>query len=418
MSLEQRLRLLRGEPAPATPVPEAQEPPSLAERLHRLGARGRPEQTKRTDEAGLAEVLGAERIAPGVLRVEHRRALAKPHGRASLADCAAALPDLVDETVGAPEHWLFLDTETSGLAGGTGTWAFLFGAAWIRGGDLVLRQYLLTRLDAEATYLEGVAWELANAELLVTYNGKGFDVPLLATRMRLAGLPAPREGRPHLDLLALVRRAFGRAWPDCRLVTAEARLLRLGRCDDLPGSEAPAAWLDWLRRGATASLAKVLDHNRQDLIALPALIPPLARAFRDPVSSGAELTAVARHHLRRGDPGIAFALLARDPARLDAAGLLDLARLHSRRGNRAAAAAIWESLADRDVPAALEALAKYHEHGAGDYTSALALARRLPAGEARDRRCRRLEQRLAREIGGIPNDFRRRSHGDPSRSGC
>lgn len=394
MSLEQRLRLLRGQPAPATPVPESQAPPSLAERLHRLGARGRPEQTERTDEAGLVEILGAEQIAPGVLRVEQRRPLAKPHGRASLADCPAALPDLVDETVRMPERWLFLDTETSGLAGGTGTWAFLFGAAWIRGGELVLRQYLLTRLDAEVPYLDVIAGELAEAELLVTYNGKGFDAPLLATRMRLAGLRAQWDAKPHLDLLGLVRRAFGRIWPDCRLATAEARLLGLERRGDLPGSEAPAAWLAWLRRGETGALAGVLGHNRQDLVSLPALVPVLAQAYRAPDSASADIAAVARHHLRRGESGRALELLAGNQARLDAAGLLDLARLHRRRGEWAEAVAIWEPLAEQGAAAACEALAKYREHRVGDYVGALDLARRLPLGEARERRCWRLQERL------------------------
>lgn len=394
MSLEQRLRLLRGQAAPAVPALEVESAPTVAERLHRLGARGRSGRARGTDEAGLAEALGAERIAPGVFRVERRRGLAEPHGRAIPAHCPAALPELVEHPVGDPERWLFLDTETSGLAGGTGTWVFLFGAAWIRGGELALRQYLLTSLGAERAYLEAVGQELAEAELLVSYNGKGFDAPLLATRMRLAGLSARLDETPHLDLLAWVRRAFGRVWPDCRLATAEGRLLGLGRRDDLPGSEAPAAWLAWLRRGETGALTGVLRHNRQDLIALPALVGPLASTLHDPASWGADLAAVARHHLRRGDPGAALALLAGNQARLDPAGLLDLARLQRRRGHWAAAAVIWETLAEQGVTAALEALAKYREHRVGDYSGALAVARRLPAGEARERRCRRLEQRL------------------------
>jgi len=395
MSLEQRLRLLRGQAGPAVPALEEEAVPTLAERLRRLGASGRSAPARGIDEGCLAEVLGADRIAPGVLRVERRRGLAEPHGRGCLVDCPAALPALVDETVGAAGRWLFLDTETSGLAGGTGTWAFLFGAAWIRGGELVLRQYLLTRLDAEPAYLEAVSRELAEAEGLVTYNGKGFDAPLLATRMRLAGLPAPWDGKPHLDLLASVRRAFGRVWPDCRLLTAEARLLGLERRGDLPGSEAPAAWLAWLRRGEIAALAGVLGHNRQDLVSLPALVPVLTRAFRDPVSVGADLVAVARHHLRRGASARALELLAANQARLDAAGLLDLARLHRRQGHWAAAVAIWQPLAQQGVGAAREALAKYLEHRAGDYAGALTWARQLPPGPGREQRCRRLEERLA-----------------------
>jgi uncharacterized protein YprB with RNaseH-like and TPR domain len=329
-----------------------------------------------------------------VLLVERRLPLSARQGRFAPADCARALPELADGPVAAPDGWRFLDTETSGLAGGTGTWAFLAGLAQIRGATLVLRQYLLTRLDAESDYLAAVCAELEGAALLVTFNGKTFDAPLLETRLRLAGLGKGLGTVPHLDLLHPLRRAFAGIWPDCRLVTAEQRLLGLRRHGDLPGSAAPAAWLGWLRQGESLPLGRVLEHNRSDLVSLPALVPALVWALRDPGAAGADVQAVARYHVRRGDTAAALDLLARARPRLDTAGLLELARLHRRHGQWEAALAIWESLAEGCEREALESLAKYLEHQLRDYGRALSLARRLPAGEARERRCRRLALKL------------------------
>jgi uncharacterized protein YprB with RNaseH-like and TPR domain len=346
------------------------------------------------DEPALTAVLGAERLASGVLLVERRLPLRNFQGRFAPAACVAALPELLETAPGDPEGWLFLDTETSGLAGGTGTWVFLTGVARIDGGDLLLRQYLLTRLDAEPDYLAAIQSALDRCDLLVSYNGKSFDVPLLTTRLRLASMTCPLDALPHLDLLHLVRRAYRRVWPDCRLATVERCLLGLGREQDLPGSEAPLAWLAWLRRGESPPLAGVLDHNRRDLLSLPALVTALERTYREPANVGADVRSVARHRLLRGDETMALSLLAGHRSRLDSAGLLELARLHRRRGQWEAAVTIWERLSERGEPAALEALAKHLEHRIGDHSRALDLARRLPPGDERDRRCRRLELRL------------------------
>jgi hypothetical protein len=148
-------------------------------------------------------------------------------------------------------------------------------------------------------------------------TASSFDAPLLATRFRLAGLADPLVGLPHLDLLAPVRRAFGRCWPDCRLATAESRLLGLERRDDLPGAAAPLAWLGWLRRGETAPLARVLRHNRLDLCSLAGLLPRIDAAYADPASQGADLRAVAAHHREQGRLDLALALLAGHRRSLD-----------------------------------------------------------------------------------------------------
>ncbi len=118
---------------------------------------------------------------------------------------------------------------------------------------------------------------LTRAGVIVSFNGKSFDLPLLKARARLAGTDLPTDGRAHLDLLHVTRRLLHSGWPDCRLRTAEARALRLERTDDLPGAEAPAAWRRWLQHGDGSALGRVADHNRADLLALVALLALLER---------------------------------------------------------------------------------------------------------------------------------------------
>jgi len=338
--------------------------------------------------------LGAESVAPGILRVEKRFKPDGPRGRASPSGCLTSLPDLMTESAGHPSGWLFLDTETSGLAGGTGTWAFLCGLLRFEDEGVLVRQYLLTRLDAERPYLEAIGDELETARLLVTYNGKSFDGPLLTTRLRLAGISFDPANMRHLDLLHLVRRAFSSKWPDCRLGTAEQRLLGYTRQGDLPGAEAPSAWLAWLRRGEIAPLAEVLGHNCRDLLSLPALAGALAHALRYPDKAGADIAAVARHWVTRGQESMAFSILDKGRGGLNEAGFLDLARLHRRRREWAQAHGIWRFLAEHGSPIGTEALTKFLEHKERDYAAALEWVNRLPAGPDRERRGRRLEGKL------------------------
>ena len=187
------------------------------------------------------------------------------------------LEGIGQEPVGR-EHVLAFDTETTGLAGGTGTRAFMIGAADWRDGGLRIRQLCITRLAAEEAMLEAFAGWLGPETVLLSYNGKSYDRPLLSTRYRLARMADPLPALRHVDLLHPMRRRYRSLWPNCRLATAERELLGVLREDDLPGSEAPGAWLAYLRGGSASKLRRVALHNAQDLRSLCGLLEALQDA--------------------------------------------------------------------------------------------------------------------------------------------
>lgn len=173
---------------------------------------------------------------------------------------------------------LFFDTETTGLAGGTGTRAFMIGAADWNAGTLRIRQLTIANMAAETAMLDTFRTWLPPETILVSYNGKCYDAPLLATRYRLARRPNPLAGLLHVDLLYPSRRRWRGTYENCRLATIEHRVLRVVREDDLPGSQAPAAWLSYLRGSSAENLRRVLTHNRQDVLSMSQLLRHLSAA--------------------------------------------------------------------------------------------------------------------------------------------
>ncbi|WAC63791.1 ribonuclease H-like domain-containing protein [Pseudoxanthomonas sp. SL93] len=176
---------------------------------------------------------------------------------------------------------LLFDTETTGLSGGTGTRAFMIGASDFVPGGLRVRQLLITHLSAEPAMLRAFAGWLGEDTRLVSYNGRCYDAPLLATRYRLARMGTPLAGIDHLDLLFPTRRRYRGVWENCRLATIERNALGIVREDDLPGSEAPGAWLQYLRGGDAGLLRRVLLHNFQDVVTLARLLVHLAEGPPD-----------------------------------------------------------------------------------------------------------------------------------------
>jgi hypothetical protein len=349
----------------------------------------------------LAERLGGERVAPGLIRLRRGFPVGARHGQRDLPRELDASFRSLGHRVGPA---LFLDTETTGLSGGTGTVPFLIGVARLETGGLVLEQYLLTAFAGEQALLEAVSACLAGIATLVTFNGKAFDAPLLAARYRLNRMPDPLAPVGHLDLLHPTRAAYGRRWADCRLQTAEREVLGVARCGDLPGSEVPEVWFHWVRHGDARRLPAVLEHNRLDVLSLATLLPALAEAYREPVRHAADPAAVARGRTRRGEGDAAYAYLLEHQEGLDDRGLRLLATMARGRAAWPVATGVWTQLAEQGDPEALEALAKYHEHVACDPRAALPLARRLAASGARapsslEARLARLQRKVARMEG-------------------
>jgi uncharacterized protein YprB with RNaseH-like and TPR domain len=231
---------------------------------------------------------GEERV--GALGPFWRRELRYPldhvHGRVPLAQAAAfdarRLAELAKEPGFAAlerGECLFLDTETTGLAGGAGTVVFAFGLGWFDEAAFVLEQLFLRDFGEEAAMLAHVQRRLAEHPVPVTYVGKSFDRHRIAARLCVCRIDAPILTERHLDLFHLARRAFGRRLPDCRLRTVEERELGLVRRDDLPGSEAPWAFLDWIR-DRSGPVDRVLEHNRLDVLSVAALLGALAPGAR------------------------------------------------------------------------------------------------------------------------------------------
>jgi uncharacterized protein YprB with RNaseH-like and TPR domain len=244
-------------PGPATLA----RPNTLPEELRRLlGIRSRSVQPAISPDR---ELPGIE-IAPGLRYLE--RHFAWPEAPESVDASLAALGDI------PRRQWLQFDTETTGLSGGTGTRAFMIGAADWPQQQLRVRQLFLTTMSAETAMLQTFAQWLQPDTVLVSYNGRCYDAPLLATRFRLARLANPLIALRHLDLLFPVRRRYRGVWENCRLATIERHLLGVVRDDDLPGSEAPQAWRDFLHGGSSRNFRRVIEHNDQDLRSLSALL--------------------------------------------------------------------------------------------------------------------------------------------------
>jgi uncharacterized protein YprB with RNaseH-like and TPR domain len=289
-ALAGKLRQLRAQGGQAVATAAAPKPAMPANVRNLLL---RHAQIKQKSPARLAsfdrEVAGHE-IAPGLRYTEARIDWLQPPAliNASFARMAPV----------PHERLLHFDTETTGLAGGTGTRAFMIGAAdWIDG-RFRIRQLTITTMAAEAAMLRTFAGWLGNDTILVSYNGKCYDAPLLATRYRLARLTNPLLGLAHLDLLHPVRRRWKGVWENCRLATAERQLIGVVREDDLPGAEAPAAWLTYLKGGSAANLRRVAHHNAQDLKSLAGVLIQLSNLGDIPPPRRVRNTALPPEGLR------------------------------------------------------------------------------------------------------------------------
>jgi hypothetical protein len=330
------------------------------------------------------------------------------HMRAALAD---------------PEKWLFLDTETTGLAGGTGTYAFLIGLAWWDAGALQVEQFFMRDFGEEHAILHEVAARIAERPVLVTFNGKSFDWPLLENRFTMTrSIPVPRL-RAHLDLLHPARALWKLRLGSVRLVELERHVLdatRVGwhREDDVLAALIPQHYFDYLRGGPAEPLAAVVRHNQMDLRGLAALVGKIDALLTSKDGGDFEsldLFGLSRYLQRRGDSQRAHSACTQAidlglPKEHDGQARRELALLAKRRGEHDKAAALWHQLIkdERNSVHACEQLAVYYERRKKDFARALEFAR---LGLAKLRRAQalfldrhgangsaRTEQRLAGRI--------------------
>jgi uncharacterized protein YprB with RNaseH-like and TPR domain/alpha-D-ribose 1-methylphosphonate 5-triphosphate synthase subunit PhnG len=285
---------------------------------------------------------------------------------------------------------LFLDTETTGLSGGTGTFAFLIGLGWCEAQDFVVCQLFARDFHEEAPMLTVLQEMASEKRFLVTFNGRAFDVNLLSARFILNRLSDPLAGMPHLDLLPASRRLAGHRLENCRLTTLESEVLRLSRTSDVPGWEIPGRYFAWLRSGDGALLEDVFHHNRLDIVSMAALAVHfsdlLTRGHEHPCPHQGDLLAAARLHLCRGNAQTAHTLLemlARSSDRLVAReASKDLSLVHKRAGGWEEAVRLWQDMMCRDPLDlfAAEELAKWLEHRKKDHARAIGIVEALLEG--------------------------------------
>jgi uncharacterized protein len=348
----------------------------------------------RTSDEQLAKRLRGYRIAEGVIQIEQRLSLKGSLGQRSLAMLRNSLR-LPGEGREAHLRQVYVDTETTGLSGGSGTVAFLIGMALVDEDALVVTQYLMTRFSGESAMLESFSEALSLDDRLVSYNGKSFDLPLLLTRYRMQAVPQCFTQLPHLDLLHPVRRLFAAGWPDCRLLTLEDRLLGFRRQHDLPGSEAPAAWADYLRQGRAEKLIQVVEHNRQDIVSLALAHAMLASVIDCPEAYEIDIVSLAQW-LSASDRAAAYALLRSTGQPLDGRGKRLLAQWARGAQEWDLALGIWEELSKQGCRQSAEELAKYHEHVSRDLNVAKQYCQQMKPGNDRRRRLERIEAKQYR----------------------
>lgn len=427
--LESRLReILRarrsGAETPTPPVAGAEAPPPPA-----------PSADARL--RGAADALQGvviERAGGACVLVERFYPVDYAHGLARVADAGGPALSAAPQIAmlgGRPEPdpasartLLFIDLETTGLAGGAGTYAFLVGCAALERHGLRVRQLLLPGYQHERTLLAEVEALVRETAGLVSYNGKTFDVPVLETRFQFNRLTPPFDGVGHVDMLHTARRfwrgsAAPGAWPEsdsCRLTVLERTLLGVRRIGDVPGFEIPARYFEFMRSGDAAPLEPVLEHNRLDLVSLALLTgravrllagaPASCASARESLAAGRLLERAGQlepaERCYRDAAARACGERGADAVQVRAEALRALAIRCRRDRRHDEAADAWRGVVlDRRAPAAirreaLEALAIHFEHRERDIPEARRFAQLSLAERAGTRGMEQGRHRLAR----------------------
>ena len=354
-------------------------------------------------------------------QVEKLFASHRQHGSAdigALSELPACFLDAISERqieAFEPARWAFLDTETTGLAGGSGTYAFLIGVGQITPEGFSVRQYFMREYAEERSVLHALEEQLSEFDVLITYNGRSYDQPLLETRYRMNRRVPPFSRLGHLDLLHGARRLWKLQLESCRLVHLEQEILGVYREGDLPGELIPYVYFDYLRSREALRLVPVFHHNAMDILTLACLTAIVPAAFRSTdaeslsrvgVRRGAELAGIGRWLQAAEEPEKALELFKRAveaglPDRTLYSTLWGIACLEKKLGRRYESLRLFTELAgcrNEFRISALEELAKFYEHEERNYGLALDFteqALRLGLSPALAHRKQRLERRLA-----------------------
>ena len=339
-----------------------------------------------------------------------------------------------------PTKWLFLDTETTGLAGGTGTYAFLIGLGWWDAGGLQVEQFFMRDFTEEYSILHELSTRVVERPVLVTFNGKSFDWPLLENRFTMTRSIAAPKLAAHLDLLHPARALWKLRLRSVRLAELERHVLdapRLGwhRENDVASALIPQFYFDYLRGGPAAPLAGVVRHNQMDLRGLAALFGKINTLLSEPADSANEIESLdlfglSRFLQRRGDADRAHSACAQAlaiglPAEFRPKARRDLALMAKRRGEHERAAEIWlDMVADlHEGIHACEQLAIYYERHAKDLAKAAQFAKLAVAALRRQRansrdllltaRFARLEEKFLQRVARLGRKSRLSSQARP-----
>lgn len=276
---------------------------------------------------------------------------------------------------------VFLDTETTGLAGGAGTYIFLVGVGYFEGDRFCVRQYFMRDFNEERALLSALNDLLTNFKAVVTYNGKTFDLPLMKSRYIMSGMKMSLKNPYHFDLLYPARRLWKRRLENCSLSTVERDILGVIRDDDVPGYLIPEIYFSYLRTKDARALKQVFEHNLQDILSLVALVSRMCFLVEDPLNNteyGMDIFSIGKmfdEEKKYGQSTHYYAEALKH--NLAEEEILEILRLSSfaykRQGKWEEAEKIWREIIEKSreyIYYPFEELAKYYEHYLKDYQKA------------------------------------------------
>jgi uncharacterized protein YprB with RNaseH-like and TPR domain len=276
---------------------------------------------------------------------------------------------------------IFLDTETTGLAGGAGTYIFLVGVGYFEGDQFCVRQYFMRDFNEERALLSAVNELLSKYEAIVSYNGKTFDIPLIQSRFIMSGMKLNLKNPGHFDLLYPARRLWKRRLENCSLSTVERDILGVIREDDVPGYLVPEIYFRYLKTKDARALKQVFEHNLQDILSLVALVSRMCFLLEDPLNNteyGMDIFSIGKmfDEEKRYDQSTYYYTEALKH-NLAEEEILEILRLSSfaykRQGKWREAEKIWKEIIEKSreyIYYPYEELAKYYEHYLRDYQKA------------------------------------------------